>query len=319
MSENIAKKDQSASCPKVAILLCTYNGQHFLNAQLDSFSAQTHSSWQVYASDDGSTDTTLQILKERQQKWPDQALEILSGPARGFAANFLSLTCNTDIVADYYAYSDQDDIWDADKLERALGFIQSVPADIPALYCSRSRLVNTENNEIGLSPLFNKKPGFANALMQNIGSGNTMVFNNAARALLVEAGENLPITIHDWWAYILITGCGGLVHYDSHPSIRYRQHQHNLIGMNSSFAARFKRILMLWQGHFKTWNDQHISALRVLDHRLTPENRQIIDNLIEARQKKMISRLVLIKRCGFYRQTFLGNLGLIFSAIFNKV
>ncbi|OOV85920.1 glycosyltransferase family 2 protein [Oceanospirillum linum] len=319
MSENIAKKDQGAACPKVAILLCTYNGQHFLNEQLDSFSAQSHSNWQVYASDDGSTDTTLQILRERQQSWPGQPLEVLSGPARGFAANFLSLTCNTDIVADYYAYSDQDDIWEADKLERALRFLQSVPSDMPALYCSRTRLVDTENNEIGLSPLFNKKPSFANALMQNIAGGNTMVFNNAARDLLVEAGEGLTINIHDWWVYILITGCGGLVHYDRHPSIRYRQHPHNLIGMNSSFAARYKRILKLWHGHFKTWNDQHITALRTLEHRLTSENRKIIDNLIEARQKKMISRLILIKRCGFYRQTFLGNLGLIFSAIFNKL
>ena len=319
MSEKVTQKKQGKSCSKVAILLCTYNGQRFLNEQLDSFTAQTHPDWRVYASDDGSTDTSLQILKERQQKLPDNQLEILSGPAKGFVANFLSLTCNTSIEANYFAYSDQDDIWEADKLERALCWLQSVPSNTPALYCSRTRLVDAKNNEIGLSPLFNKKPSFANALMQNIGGGNTMVFNNAARALLAEAGENLPIIIHDWWAYILVTSCGGLVHYDSCPSLRYRQHQHNLIGMNSSFAARCKRIRMLWQGKLKSWNDQNITALLTLEHRLTPENRQLLENLIKARQESLISRLILLKRSGFYRQTNLGNLGLLAAAVFNKL
>lgn len=319
MSEKITQKKQGKSRSKVAILLCTYNGQHFLNEQLDSFTAQTHLDWQVFASDDGSTDTTLQLLKERQQKLPDNQLEILSGPAKGFVANFLSLTCNTSIEADYFAYSDQDDIWEADKLERALRWLQSVPSDTPALYCSRTRLVDAENNEIGLSPLFTKQPSFANALMQNIAGGNTMVFNNAARNLLIEAGENLPIIIHDWWVYILVTSCGGLVHYDNYPSLRYRQHQHNLIGMNSSFAARCKRMRMLWQGKLKSWNDQNITALLTLEHRLTPESRQLLENLIEARQKSLIPRLILLTRSGFYRQTYLGNLGLLAAAVFNKL
>lgn len=318
MSEKITQKKQGKSRSKVAILLCTYNGQHFLNEQLDSFTAQTHLDWQVFASDDGSTDASLQILKKRQQILPDNQLKILSGPAKGFVANFLSLTCNTSIEADYFAYSDQDDIWEADKLERALRWLQSVPSDTPALYCSRTRLVDAENNEIGLSPLFTKQPSFANALMQNIAGGNTVVFNNAARALLIETRENLPVIAHDWWAYILITGCGGLVHYDRYPSLRYRQHQNNLIGINPSIAARYKRIHTLWQGDFKSRNDQNIAALSTLTHRLTPENQQRLNNFIKARQKSLIPRLILLKRSGFYRQTYLGNLGLVAAAIFNK-
>jgi len=94
---------------------------------------------------------------------------LLSGqnitPAEGFVANFLSLTCKASIEADYYAYSDQDDVWESDKLERAVRWLQTVPENIPALYCSRTRLVDAENNEIGLSPLFSKPPSFANALI----------------------------------------------------------------------------------------------------------------------------------------------------------
>jgi len=186
----VATVAKSTATARVAILLCTYHGQHYLPEQLDSFAAQTYENWAVWASDDGSEDDTHSILEDYQSRWDVGRLSIHFGPAEGFAANFLSLTCNANIDADLYAYSDQDDVWEADKLARAVQWLESVPAEVPALYCSRTRLVDANNNEVGVSPLFAKAPSFANALMQNIGGGNTMVFNNAARNLLREAGEN---------------------------------------------------------------------------------------------------------------------------------
>ena len=305
--------------PKIAILLCTYHGQHYLAEQLDSFKAQSHSNWEVWASDDGSEDDTHAILKTYQQKWPAGRLSIHFGPAEGFAANFLSLTCKASIEADYYSYSDQDDVWETDKLERAVRWLETVSPNIPALYCSRTRLVDAENNEIGLSPLFSKPPSFANALMQNIGGGNTMVFNNVARALLRAAGEDTPVITHDWWDYMLVTGCGGKVFYDSYPSLRYRQHDGNLVGMNATWAARFKRMRMLWEGRFRSWNDSNIAGLRKLQHKLTPENRETLDRFANARQMSLIPRLLHLRRSGIYRQTLFGNLGLIAAAIFGKI
>ena len=305
--------------PKVAILMCTYQGQHYLAEQLDSFAAQTHSNWEVWASDDGSQDNTYATLEAYKKKWQQGRLSIHIGPSQGFAANFLSLKCKASIEADYYAYSDQDDVWDADKLERAIQWLESVPANIPALYCGRTRLVDANNNEIGLSPLFSKPASFANALVQNIGGGNTMVFNNAARSLLLEAQENLPVITHDWWTYMVVTGCGGKVRYDSEPTLRYRQHDGNLIGMNATWVARFKRIRMLWQGHFRNWNDSNIAALHKLQHKLTPENHEILERFAKARHMSLIPRLIHLKRSGIYRQTFLGNLGLIVAAIFGKI
>ena len=311
--------DEGVKEPKVAILLCTCHGQHYLAEQLDSFQAQSHSNWEVWASDDGSEDDTHAILEAYRQKWPAGRLSIDFGPAEGFAANFLSLTCKASIEADYYAYSDQDDVWESDKLERAVRWLEIVPENIPALYCSRTRLVDAENNEIGLSPLFSKPPSFANALMQNIGGGNTMVFNNAARGLLREAGEATPVITHDWWAYMVVTGCGGKVFYDSYPSLRYRQHDGNLVGMNATWAARFKRIRMLWEGRFKNWSDSNIAGLRKLQHKLTPENQDTLERFANARQMSLIPRLLHLKRSGIYRQTLFGNLGLIAAAIFGKI
>lgn len=305
--------------PKVAILLCTFHGQRYLAEQLDSFAVQTHSNWAVWASDDGSKDDTHAILKAYQQQWPTGRLSIHCGPAEGFAANFLSLTCKASVEADYYAYSDQDDIWEPCKLTRAVEWLATVPEDVPALYCSRTRLVDADNNEIGVSPLYTKPPEFANALMQNIGGGNTMVFNNATRALLREAGKNLPVVTHDWWVYMVVTGCGGKVYYDAEPTLRYRQHNGNLVGMNASWSARFKRIRMLWQGRFRGWNDSNIGALRTLSHRLSPENREILERFAKAREMSLIPRLYHLKRSGIYRQTLLGNLGLIAAALFGKI
>lgn len=307
------------SSPKVGIFLCTYYGQDYLAEQLDSFAAQTHTNWEVWASDDGSEDDTNPILESYQAMWGAGRLSIHIGPKKGFVANFLSLTCKASIEADYYAYSDQDDVWEANKLERALKWLQSIPVDIPALYCSRTRLVDAKNNEIGFSPLFSKPPSFANALMQNIGSGNTMVFNNAARVLLKEAGENVPVITHDWWAYMVVSGCGGLVNYDSMPTLRYRQHDNNLVGMNATWSARFKRIRMLFQGRFRRWSDGNIQALCKLQYLLTPDNRMIFERFVQAREMSLVPRLIHLKRCGIYRQTLFGNLGLFVAAIFGKI
>lgn len=319
MLEGDTLKNDGTTSPKVAILLCTYHGQRYLAEQLDSFAAQSHINWEVCASDDGSKDNTQAILEAYKQEWPTGRLAIHRGPAKGFAANFLSLTCKTGIEADYYAYSDQDDIWEVDKLERAVKWLETIPATIPALYCSRTRLVDEDNNAIGVSTLFCRPPSFANALMQNIGGGNTMVFNNAARALLHEAGVNLSVVTHDWWAYIVVTGCGGSVFYDTTPTLRYRQHSDNLVGMNASWSARLMRIRMLWQSHFRNWNDRNIAALRNLQHRLTPENREILERFSKAREMSLFPRLINLKRSGIYRQTLLGNLGLVAAAIFRKI
>ncbi|MCD2511079.1 glycosyltransferase family 2 protein [Comamonas endophytica] len=304
--------------PKVAILLCTYNGRRFLGEQLDSYAAQTYAHWELQVSDDGSKDGTLELLASYQARWGAEKLTLHAGPAKGFAANFLSLICRPGLEADCFAYSDQDDIWQAEKLERAVHWLQSVPEGVPALYCGRTRLVDAGGREIGLSPLFPKPAGFANALMQNIASGNTMVLNSAARALLLEAGKELPVVAHDWWTYIVVTGCGGRVFYDPEPTLLYRQHDANVIGMNSTWGARLDRIRMLWHERFRRWNDCNIAALGRLKHRLIPRNKEILENFAKARKMGFFGRILYFKRSGIYRQTWLGNIGLVIAVIFKK-
>ena len=175
--------------PMVAILMGTKNGQQFLAQQLDSLEVQTHQNWMLIASDDGSSDDTLRILKVYQAKWPAGKVIIKEGPKQGFCVNFLSLACDPNIKADYYAFCDQDDVWLPTKLEVALeNIIQHQEENVPYVYCGRTSYVNENLKKIGCSPLFAFPRTFRNALIQSIAGGNTMVFNQSAKNALEKVG-----------------------------------------------------------------------------------------------------------------------------------
>jgi glycosyltransferase involved in cell wall biosynthesis len=305
--------------PRVAILMGTYEGARFLAQQLDSIEAQTYSQWAIWASDDRSTDGTVGILESYRARWGTDKLSIKSGPAQGFRANFLSLACDPAIQADYFAFADQDDLWDADKLGVAVRWLESVPTEMPALYCARTRLIDEGNQPIGFSPLFPKPFTFGNALVQSGAGGNTMLFNAAARALLVEAGADVIVQTHDWWTYILVTGCGGRVYYDAVPKVGYRQHGENLVGSNATWLGRFRRACRILIGHFKTMNDRNIVALQRMRHRLSPQSLSVLDEFSRARGEWLIPRVLGIKRSGVYCQTLLSNLAMIGATLLKKL
>jgi glycosyltransferase involved in cell wall biosynthesis len=304
---------------QVAVLLCTKQGEPHLAEQLDSIIGQSHPDWTIWASDDNSSDGTLGLLSTYQKSLGTDRLRIAKGPNQGYARNFLSLACNANISADFYAYSDQDDVWMPDKFKRALDWLNTVPAHVPALYCGRTLVVDPVNQPVGLSPLFTKPPGFSNALVQSIAGGNTMVFNQAARALVLEAGGDMQVASHDWWTYLVVSACGGQVFYDPHPMVRYRQHAGNLIGSNQSWPARLVRTGMLLRGRFSDWNDMNNLALQRLSRYLTPDCRRQLDSFNQARVGGLIRRLKGIKQSGVYRQTKFGNFGLVAAAVLNKI
>lgn len=305
---------------KVAILLCTMNGGAFLTQQLESYAAQTHAHWDLWVSDDGSSDNTGAILVAHRAKWAkNRRLEIVSGPRKGFAANFLSLACNTSIEADCFAYSDQDDIWMTDKLTLALRWLSTVPNGIPALYCSRTKLVNATGQYIGLSQSFLRTPSFRNALTQNLGGGNTMVFNDATRQLLIRAGVDLGVMAHDWWTYLAVSGCGGRVLFDQTPTVQYRQHDSNLLGANHNFFAPVISSRRMFDGSFRSWNTQNIKALRKIETLLSPMSKVILHDFSIMRDETLVPRFFGMLKTGIYRQTFKGNLGLIIATLLKRI
>ena len=310
--------NQVGATPRIAILLCTYQGQRFLQEQLDSFAAQSYPNWELWVSDDGSKDGTHDILERAKGQLGDR-ISIHNGPQNGFCANFLSLACKADIQADYYAYSDQDDVWAADKISRALEWLEKVPKNVPALYCSRTRYISNKGNELGYSAAFARPPTFRNALVQNIAGANTMIFNQAARELLIQVPDHGDVISHDWVVYLLVTGCGGHVFYDPHPSVNYRQHGGGAVGQNVTIAAKLKRTRALLAGRFKYWNAANIKVLSSFRSKLNEESCATLDYFIGARQNSIVLRMINFYRSGVYRQTILGNMGLFVAVLFNKI
>lgn len=302
----------------VAILLSTFNGERYLAEQLESLIRQTHTNWVIYASDDGSSDSTLRILSEYRNKLGEHRLKIFPGPQKGFSANFLSLVRRPPADTPYYAFCDQDDIWVPEKLERALDWMHPITGDIPALYCSRTRLVDEGGGQLGFSPEFTEPLCFRNALVQSIAGGNTMVFNRGTRELLAATSTATYIVSHDWWAYILVTGCGGQVRYDPQPQVDYRQHGNNLMGSNASFKDRWARLQMLFSGTFREWNAANLAAIAPMRAQLTPECRQTLQQFEQARNAPLFTRFRLVLRSGLYRQTLQGNVGLLLATLLRR-
>ena len=305
--------------PCVCILMCTCEGEAFLSKQLDSIGAQTCTCWRVWVSDDGSTDGTLISLDGYRQQWGGDQMTIVQGPRAGFAANFRSLTCRADIDAQFYAWADQDDIWEPDKLQRALTWLRSVSPDIPALYGTRTLLTDADGRPIGMSPLFTRPPSFANALVQCIAGCNTMVFNRAARELFLQASAQGEAVPPDWLMYLLVAGCGGRVHYDPWPSVRYRQHGQNLSGSNLTLRGRWQRARLLMAGEFRGWVDANLERLSRVRHRMPAHTLAVLSEFEQARQQRLPARLIGFWRSGIHRQTALGNFGLAVAALFNKL
>jgi glycosyltransferase involved in cell wall biosynthesis len=298
--------------PSIAILLCTYNGARFLPAQLASLADQSFTDWRLIVSDDGSSDDTLAIVSEHKDRLGTAPVDIRNGPRQGFVKNFLSLACDPALSFDYYAYCDQDDVWEPGKLARAVERLSSRPAHIPAMYCSRTMLIDEEGRTCGYSRAYRRKPSFHNALVQSIASGNTIVFNEAARRLLMSCGSAAKIPSHDWWTY-------GEVYYDQTPQVRYRMHGENVIGTNTGLRNRIRRLYMLSRGRFQRWSDMHVAALEPFRPHMTPENRALFDLFRASRQRGFFGRQIGFLNSGVYRQTLLDNLGLIVAVWTRKI
>lgn len=210
---------------RVQVLLSTYNGERFLAPLLDSVLAQTHRDLEVRVRDDGSRDATWAILERYAARAPVRPER---GKNLGVVRSFFTLLQSSDPNAAFLAFADQDDVWMEEKLARAVTALGAQDARTPALYCARLTLVDEDLHPRGLSPLPARGPSFANALVQNIATGCTIVINQAARRVLLR-GMPRVAWMHDWWMYLVVAACGVVI-YDPEPRTLYRQHGSNMVG-----------------------------------------------------------------------------------------
>lgn len=305
--------------PRIAVLMGTKDGAAFIDEQLQSLAMQSHPLVDLWISDDGSVDGTIAIIEAWKPRWAKGRMTLLDGPRQGFAANFRSMILDRRIDADCYAFSDQDDIWEPDRLESAVRWMQGFDAGRPLMFCSRTATMTETGSLVGRSPLFSRPPSFRNALVQSIAGGNTILLNRAARDLLARACARTGFVSHDWWAYLIVTGAGGVVHYDPRPLVRYRQHAANLVGANVSWQARVSRLGRLFKGEFAGWTDLNLAGLAVNRDLLTPDAATCLDLFASGRQGSLFQRLRALRKSGVYRQTLAGTLGLCLAFVLGRI
>ena len=294
----------AAARPRIAVLMAVFRNIRFLPMQISSLRAQAGVDLDLWISRDCDEAEVGRVLKEHRKAFATGHFHLRAGPRRGAAANFLSLVFDEAIQADYFAYADQDDIWEPDKLARAVAALERFPTAVPALYGSRSRLIDEDGRFLGLTPLWDRRPPcFHNALAENIISGHSSVFNRAARDLLRASGVR-DVPFHDWWTYLLVAGAGGRVLYDPRPGVRYRLHNRNLTGRRSDdFARAFRFLRRLADGETRRTIAANLRALRQAEGLLTPENRSVLDVYEEALGRSLPPRLWGLWRSGVRRHT----------------
>ncbi|MGY9045535.1 hypothetical protein P775_06840 [Puniceibacterium antarcticum] len=307
--------------PHIGILMAVYNGGRHLREQLDSIALQDHRDWQVLASDDGSTDGSDSELDRFAVA---HQLTRMEGPRRGNSAdNFLSLIRRAGdhlLEGAWISFCDQDDVWLPDKLSRGVAALYDLPKGRPGLYCSRTWITDETLTTRRLSRPRPRPTGFRNALVQNIASGNTILLNPAAAALVrAAAAEVKEVVVHDWWLYQIVTGAGGWVAHDDAPSLLYRQHGVNQIGANDTTWARLWRIYQLLRGDFRKWNRINIAALTASAHRLTPQNRARLERFAKVHNSGLWGRLSGLARLGLYRQNHASTIALWVSALLGRL
>jgi hypothetical protein len=146
-----------------------------------------------------------------------------------------------------------------------------------------------------------------------------MVMNHQTIQLLRKIGP-VRVVSHDWWVYMIVSGVNGFIAYDTQPSIYYRQHEKNKVGANNtSIKAHLIRIKMLYSGIFRRWNSVNKQALVVARQYLHHEHQQTLDEFVELRKASFLKRILIAKKLKLFRQTFAGNLALIYATLFKKL
>lgn len=310
----------SATSPRIVILMGVYKGERFLKAQLDSFVEQTQKNWALIVSDDSPDTGSADLISDWHAANSNCDLTFREGPRQGFVRNFLSLLASAPKDADYIALCDQDDVWYPDKLARAQERLSTVPDNVPGLYCAATMICDQDLQPLRPSPPFRRPPGFRNALTQSIGGGNTMLLNRAAADLVATlAVQQADPVAHDWWLYQIISGHGGAILRDDEPVLLYRQHGGNMIGSNTSVRAQTARIRALLNGRFQDWNTRNLKALELAEEHFTDDAKHIIAQFRKARSGRLWERLSALRRSGVFRQSKLGTAAIYAACLMKRL
>lgn len=222
----------------IDILLVTYNGEKYLQEQVESLLNQTYTNWRILIRDDGSTDSTISLIETLACEYPDKIIFIKDnlgnlGPAQSFS-QLLEIS-----DASYVAFCDQDDVWFENKLEIQMKEMKLKEKlygqETPILIHSDLIVADHKMKEISASfwKYQNLNPTKMNKLnvllVQNFVTGCTSLLNKKLVDISRPIHKNA--IMHDWWVALMAISNGIIVNVNT-PTVYYRQHEGNTIGAN---------------------------------------------------------------------------------------
>lgn len=279
--------------PRVTVLMATFNGRRWIDAQVDSILGQRGVEVALIVSDDGSSDGTREHLLARAAADPRiRVLEPRGGPP-GVTANFLHLFTSHAPDGSAVAFSDQDDLWREDKLLLELGAIASgadvVSSNVESFDASGARSLIRKNQ-----PLRTWDHVFEAA-----GPGSTYLFSPRAHIRMVEALSRLDssrIGVHDWYLYAIARAIGLEWRILSEATVSYRQHESNVIGAHSGAAARRFRLERLRSGFYLEQFLLTARAIREVNTYPAPLRADLDRLIAELEDGSLSSRLAFARR-----------------------
>lgn len=306
---------------KTAVLLAAYNGSSYLPALLDSLRSQTDTDFTVLMQDDGSADSTPDLLRSAAEADSRFVFAGEQGLHLGAAGNFISLIRQAQ--ADYVLLCDQDDIWEPEKiavLKQALRDLEArYGADTPLMVHSDCSLIDGEGALLRES--FFRHQGWNPAavslqelLVQNNVTGCTLIMNGPLRKLVAERARAKELFMHDWFIALTAAAFGHIAFVDR-PLTRYRQHGGNEIGASTrSPAARILNALkhrdeakcriLLTYTHTKVFR-------KLYGEDLPAPARKITEDYLATQQMRKIPRVLAVRRMGCVMQSRVTRLGQI--------
>lgn len=298
---------------KVAVLLATHNGISWLDEQIDSILGQDGVKVKLIVSDDASIDGTLSLLQSRAQE--DARIEILPSdqPFGSAGRNFFQLILNADISdCDYVALADQDDIWLKTKLKRHISLSMQYGADA----VSSNVVAFWRDGSRGLIDK-SQPPRRLDFLFESAGPGCTFLLSpsliNQVRSVLFDPNsEARQIELHDWLIYSVCRVSGKKWYIDSVPSLKYRQHASNVVGVNYGLNARWTRLKHVING----WYRREVVKICKLCLTLNPDpyTQAACNTIID---KRLFARFRLLALMPQARRNFVDRVVLvIFTLLF---
>lgn len=303
----------------IDILLATCNSAQFLRQQIDSIIAQSEREWRLLIRDGGSTDETLTIIDEYCRNYPDRIifLESLPSPA---LENFSALLSHS--TGELVMFADHDDFWLPDKIRKSVLLLREMEKeygkDTPLCVFTdafvtdenlqvicRSNLANQHLDAVkGLLP--------ARLLVQNVPSGNTMLFNAPLRKLITPIPADA--VMHDHYT-ALAAACLGKIRCLPEKTLYYRQHGKNVLGsarytFGGMFCKFFRGPRAVRKRFFANCRQAEV-FLKQCHDQLEPEMRELLAEFAGMEKMNWFRRRGLIIRRGLWKTGFLRNLAML--------